>query len=317
MTRPNFCSLWIFFSNSLSTTNESENRKTPDFSRDSLLEEQLDIDNMPVVFSDDFMEFKNELEVNSSYGSYLPSIPEIPIHETVIIPHREGNIEEKAFDTYKKETSVGHDPVVPSQPSSNKIYNIQDVVMTANMTTSAQKTPCKLNLTPVNLSDILVMPATPKRKGTKHSEKTPFVLTSEEWQRINTEKIQVKELKEEGIKRRRLEREQKKCMQKDKKQNKGKGKGKGKGKEGTIQNVKKDLFSEKFHLPDAIDIQANEKDNISQNIENTAGHEINKVSIYESCDDDNIVPSTSAGRTNKGFTATEIFEILADSDIID
>ncbi|KAH9639509.1 hypothetical protein HF086_004335 [Spodoptera exigua] len=172
--------------------------------------------------------------------------------------------------------------------------------------TSLPKTPIKLNLTPVQLNDILILPKTPQRKGTKNSEKIPFVLTSEEWQRINTEKKKAKELKEEGIKKRKLEREQKK-LQKDQTQRKGKGKGKKTG--GNIQNVKKIIMSKEFYSPPP---DVNDKENAAQSIQNRAEFDLFDSPIEKQ--EDYSFPSTSREIVKKSFTASEIFRMLTDSD---
>jgi hypothetical protein len=64
-------------------------------------------------------------------------------------------------------------------------------------------------LTPVKLSDVLVKPKTPQRKGVKQSERVSFVLTSDEWQSKETQKRREKSLKEEQVKKRKEERIQK------------------------------------------------------------------------------------------------------------
>lgn len=66
------------------------------------------------------------------------------------------------------------------------------------------------NITPVKLKDILVLPKTPKRKGTRTTTKVPFAITSAEWKDLELKKIKVKEEKADGIKKRKEERERKK-----------------------------------------------------------------------------------------------------------
>lgn len=80
--------------------------------------------------------------------------------------------------------------------------NVDDILMKQKMNT----TPKKLDLKPVLLQDILVLPKTPKREGRKNTEKVPFVLTSAEWQNRETKKL-AKEEKEEAIKKRKEESE--------------------------------------------------------------------------------------------------------------
>lgn len=61
----------------------------------------------------------------------------------------------------------------------------------------------------INLSNFISWPVTPERKGSKNSEKLPFVLTSIDWQKIQEEKINKKrelELCKEERKRKRIEK---------------------------------------------------------------------------------------------------------------
>lgn len=277
--------LWHFFGDVLdAATIETSN----DIPMNSLLQEQqLDIENMPVVMASDLSEsdcetshltVSHEVEVHSTHRSFEPNLPsdlKISPQPTDVSPHlhisKEGIEYDKDSETV--ETQIVNSPDVLNEPPtpSNKI-NIQSSVLTENIIYPSwtPKTPCKLNLTPVKLNDILILPKTPIRKGTKNSERTSFVLTSEEWQRKETEKKMAKEQKEEGIKKRRLEREQKKLSQKDKKPLPVKGKG-GKGRKGKVDNT-----------PEHIDYN---------------------------------VPSTSRCKTTKNFfTETDILKMLADSD---
>lgn len=310
--------LWNFYGDVLdSESNERNNTDTLDIPGNSLLQEQqLDIENMPVVLAGDLSESDNEtsvitvsheVEVHSTYNksseTYLPFTLEISPQMTVFSPHRHINDEGIAYDKHDtEEILVDHSPVVLSETSFNE--KSKDNIAHPN---SCPKTPCKLNLTPVKLNDILILPKTPKRKGTMNSERTSFVLTSEEWQRKETEKKKIKELKEEGIKRRKLEREQKKLLQKNKQTGKVKeiakgSKGKKQIKNIKIDSVKKTLRKE-FHLPAPINTKEIEKGDISEN------------APQEHIDD---VPSTSrcATATSRVYvtSADSIYKMLAESD---
>ncbi|KAF9424320.1 hypothetical protein HW555_000459 [Spodoptera exigua] len=89
--------------------------------------------------------------------------------------------------------------------------NFDDIETYVEPDTNSTKQPSPLlNLTPVKLTDILVIPKTPQRKGVKTIKRTPFVLTSKKWRSLENEKIRIKQEKEEGVKRRKEEREKKK-----------------------------------------------------------------------------------------------------------
>lgn len=65
----------------------------------------------------------------------------------------------------------------------------------------------------VSLKEYLVWPESPARKGNRNSERIPFVLTSEQWKKIQSEKREKKSLAEkqkEERKRKRLEKKKRK-----------------------------------------------------------------------------------------------------------
>ncbi|CAB3228071.1 unnamed protein product [Arctia plantaginis] len=107
-------------------------------------------------------------------------------------------------------------------------------------TMSTLNTPSVTNLTPVKLSDILLLPKSTQRKGVKNSVKNPFVLTSADKRAKENEKIWIKQEKAEGIKKRKEDRERKK-LEKEKVQKMPKSKKNAK------DDVVKFLLSEFFY----------------------------------------------------------------------
>lgn len=57
-----------------------------------------------------------------------------------------------------------------------------------------------------NLNNYLMWPITPQRKGKRNVQKLPYVLTSEEWKKIQTKKIEDKKIKEKDKEARKLKR---------------------------------------------------------------------------------------------------------------
>lgn len=70
--------------------------------------------------------------------------------------------------------------------------------------------PTQNNQGKSQLSDILVWPNTPKRKGKRNIERMPFVLTSNKWQDLHNEEEKKKLTLEKEKLERKIKREEKK-----------------------------------------------------------------------------------------------------------
>lgn len=81
----------------------------------------------------------------------------------------------------------------------DKIENYIDPVPVRiqNHSTATAILPKPCHLTPINLTDVLVLPKSPQRKGVRNIKRAPFVLTSDQWRSVESEKLRVKQEKEE------------------------------------------------------------------------------------------------------------------------
>lgn len=70
----------------------------------------------------------------------------------------------------------------------------------------------KINLRETKLDDILTRPKTPQRKGVRQTKKTPYVITSKEFKDEESARIKAKKEKEEGIQKRKKQRQLKKLV---------------------------------------------------------------------------------------------------------
>ncbi|CAB3234151.1 unnamed protein product [Arctia plantaginis] len=174
------------------------------------------------------------------------------IYEKIIEPSNVTNDMEYSFQephfeivTHSAQINVNPEPTTNiTQGKHNSIQIVSESLIDMPIVTttmSTLNTPSVTNLTPVKLSDILVLPKTPQRKGVKNSVKNPFVLTSADWRAKENEKNRIKQEKAEGIKKRKEDRERKK-LEKEKAQKMPK-----KSKKNAKDDVVKFLLSENFY----------------------------------------------------------------------
>ncbi|XP_072945089.1 uncharacterized protein, partial [Epargyreus clarus] len=206
--------IWNFFTEAQKGTNLNKNNT----SRQQDVEmtfNAMDIENMPVIISrelkEDFSEcapspaaevivtaedFDDNLSDNSQGVLHLSHKAEM--HD---VKTQNNKISVLLQETERVDT-------VPQKQSSD-FDKIETYIDPAPLRVQ-KHTTAMLNLTPIKLTDILVLPKSPQRKGVRNIKRAPFVLTSDEWRSIESEKLRVKQEKEEGIKRRKEEREKKK-----------------------------------------------------------------------------------------------------------
>ncbi|XP_022833931.1 uncharacterized protein LOC111361769 isoform X1 [Spodoptera litura] len=218
--------LWNFFTEVQKDSTHLNKDNTSNEQDVDITLDTMDIENMPVI-------------LNEYLTEELSDCAPTPTSEIIVTAEdfnngnddrSWGNSQEVLHVTHKAEVheattrntkisilsqQIEHPTKTDAQQQNSEFEKIETYIDPAPVKIQKPST-VMLNLTPIKLTDVLVLPKSPQRKGVRNIKRAPFVLTSEKWRSIESEKLRIKQEKEEGIKKRKEEREKKKLESKTK-----------------------------------------------------------------------------------------------------